>query len=354
MTEKSLKEFDEFLAEVSRKISFYLINPTNINEEKEKFLNNPTVNPIFTYNDLNPKTIKKKNELSAIFEHPSLIGSILDKKRIEYIKKIDMLQTIGTEEFTKHSINVYGIPNNFLIEQAKKLLDVKPEKSKPKMNLDDVKPLFNKAFMAYGFEWQIKEKYMVASAAVTASKKTIFLKKDSRFSMDFVKRLIVHEIGTHALRAENGSLQDFLIFKRGFPGYMGTEEGLAVVNEELAGVLNPFTLKVYAARAIAVNMAMNSSFVEIYNFMRQYFSEKISWRIALRAKRGLADTSKPGGLTKDHLYLDGYFKVKKYIEDGNNIKNLYVGKIGIDDVEIIKKMDIKKPQFLPLNISEVI
>ena len=78
------------------------------------------------------------------------------------------------------------------------------------------------------------------------------------------------------------------------------------------------------------------------------FDEEKSWRITLRAKRGLSDTSEPGGLTKDYLYLDGYYKVKKYIETGHDIKKLYVGKIAIEHVSLVDKMEnIVKPRYLP-------
>jgi len=177
----------------------------------------------------------------------------------------------------------------------------------------------------------------------------LYIKKDAKFSPLIIKRLIAHEVGTHMVRAENGCQQPYTIFKRGFPGYMGTEEGLAVVNEELCGVLNNQTLKVYAGRVIAVYMALTCGFREIYNHLSKNFNKETAWKITLRAKRGLADTSKPGGLTKDYLYLDGYYKVKKYIENGNDINKLYIGKIGIEHIAMVSAIEnIQKPEHLPI------
>lgn len=349
-----LLEFDHFLNEISKKISFYRVNPLNIKEEKKKFFEDKNYNPQFKYADLNEDMKKVKALLEENFINTSIIAGILNQKRIEYIKKIEMLSKIGLHEFTHFAVNVYGLPNDELIEKSQNLLNLEESKQEYNLTTDDVKKVFQEAIDHLGFKWNIVTKSMIASAAVSPSKRTLFIKENSHFSDKFLKRLIVHEIGTHALRAENGYTQKFTIFRRGFPGYMGTEEGLAVMNEEIHGVLNKRTLKVYAGRVIAVNMSLSHSFSDVFKYLTKFFDERTAWRITLRAKRGIADTSKPGGLTKDFLYLDGYYKVKKYLEKGNDITKLYHGKIGIEHVALVDQMDVNAPKYLPKDIEVIV
>ena len=50
------------------------------------------------------------------------------------------------------------------------------------------------------------------------------------------------------------------------------------------------------------------------------------WNLAVRVKRGLKDTSQPGGLFKDQCYLKGaveFLKRRKEI----NFSNLFAGKL---------------------------
>ena len=48
------------------------------------------------------------------------------------------------------------------------------------------------------------------------------------------------------------------------------------------------------------------SFVTLFRDLEKYLDcPERRWTMVLRVKRGLTDTSKPGGLYKDKLYLEG-------------------------------------------------
>lgn len=47
-------------------------------------------------------------------------------------------------------------------------------------------------------------------------------------------------------------------------------------------------------------------------------------------KRGLTDTSKPGGLYKDQLYLEGAVKILS-MRNALNFKSLLCGKLSLED-----------------------
>ena len=53
-------------------------------------------------------------------------------------------------------------------------------------------------------------------------------------------------------------------------------------------------------------MASKMSFVELFNDLERYIDNRMArWKFVIRLKRGLMDTSEPGGLYKDQVYLEG-------------------------------------------------
>ena len=342
-----LKDADEKLNNIGRRISFFAVNPKNESRERKKFFSQRDYEPQFTYESYRTNIDSMIKKLEDIRTDRTLMGNIFKSKKEEHISRFLMLKHRGTEEFTGFSAKVYGKPNKLLAKKAKKLLYSGEEKTRERLDPKEVIEILKSALSVYGFNWEVRQKLMTAQAAVSQSKKQVLIKKGKKFSNDFIKRLITHEIGTHVLRYENGLMQPYMIFASGLPGYFETEEGLAVVNEEKAGVLSRRILKVYAARAIGVQMASDSTFREVYDYMRRFFTKDDAWKIAVRVKRGLSDTSQPGGLTKDHLYLNGYYKVKNYLKKGS-ITKLYYGKVGLNQVRLLDRIPgLAEPKYLP-------
>lgn len=348
MKYRDFKKIDTKLNLIASKISFMVINPTNIWEEKNKFFSQEHYNPQFKYARYRSNLELLKKRLEGMKTDESVFGTILEKQRLYLIKRILMLKNLGREEFTACAADVYGKPSEELVEKAKGMVTMEENDNEAVLNSGEIASLLRDALTKYGLEdWSISEKDMPAMAAVRPHKKALFIKKDALFSKGFIDRLIVHEIGTHVLRSENGRRQPFKIFWRGLPDYLGTEEGLAVVNEELHGYLNKRILRSYIGRVLAIDLGQNYSFNEVFERLSRYFIAESAFNAAVRAKRGISDTSKPGGLTKDYLYLDGYFRVKKYIQEGGTINKLYYGRIGIEHVPLLDDIPgLKKPSVL--------
>ena len=112
-------------------------------------------------------------------------------------------------------------------------------------------------------------------------------------------------------------------------------------------------MKLYAGRAIAAALAIEKSFYDIYEELTKYFPSDLAYRITERTKRGMVDTSKPGGITKGHHYISGLCKVKEYAKN-SDMNLLYVGKISIDDIEevrvLVEKGLLKPSKYLPQGI----
>lgn len=150
--------------------------------------------------------------------------------------------------------------------------------------------------------------------------------------------MIVHEIGTHLVRAYNGSQLPYKIFQTGTPGYILTEEGLAMYNERT--IIDKHDEKFYwpARNLLGVSYALEHNFYDTFQYILALgYTKHQAFKLATRFKRGIGDTSVPGAYTKDIVYFLGERLIRNFIEKQNgDIQDLYLGKIGIDDIENIK------------------
>ena len=115
-----------------------------------------------------------------------------------------------------------------------------------------------------------------------------------------------------------------------------TEEGLAWINAlyntALEKKFKPFLYK-YALYYYSSYLASKMSFVELYNALEKYVDNpKRRWKAVLRVKRGMEDTSQPGGLYKDQVYLEGAWKILKQRKN-IDFRLLYGGKINVEDLD---------------------
>jgi len=169
------------------------------------------------------------------------------------------------------------------------------------------------------------------------------------FSEQRLNMLIVHEIETHVLTAENGNLQPYKIFGRGLAGYLETQEGLAVRNQSI--LCDKDMEKNYwpALSVLAVNEAFNMSFRGVFDFVCSMgFSVDRAFRVAVKVKRGLEDTAIKGAFTKDYLYFKGFKAVKEFESTGGDVKDLYIGKFNLKDLDVVKGIpNLVKAKYLP-------
>lgn len=102
----------------------------------------------------------------------------------------------------------------------------------------------------------------------------------------------------------------------------------------------------------AAFMASKLSFVELFNDLEKYIDSRLNrWRFVLRLKRGLIQTSEPGGLYKDQCYLEG---AVEFLQNRNSLDiiGLFTGKISIEDLnkpkiqKVLNKESIKLPTYV--------
>src|SRR3972149_6612467 len=93
---------------------------------------------------------------------------------------------------------------------------------------------------------------------------------------------------------------------------------------------------------------LETRFPIVWQFLLQYYAEdqETAFTIAVKKKRGLTDTSHPGGFTKDLVYFEGFVDITRFmIANHFPIKELYFGKLSWRDVDRAKELN---PEFKPL------
>ncbi len=358
-TEKELQNIDQELSDIDSKIKLlFHIKPINLMEENTKFLLDPSYNPQFEYKTISFDPNNFYSRLKRLEFPDSPIGILWEKKADEIIRKISLLEALDSPEFTQKSIDLYGCPDERLVQEALHEIRSMPKEFKSGGKIFTAKEagkLFEKAFHDYGLKgWRVKLKADLVSDAIAGKENTILIRESATFSADRLKGTIAHEIETHAFTAMNGALQPHKIFQRGLADYLMTEEGLAVYNQETTESSD--TIKKYwpASSVIGIHEAMKGSFVDVYQKIVELdFGAERAWKVALKAKRGLGDTSQPGAFTKDFVYYKGHKMIKAFVAKGGDLRDLYYGKTNLDDLEIVKKVKgLKKPMYLPAHLRK--
>jgi hypothetical protein len=348
---------------------FSYITPQNVEEEFAKFKKAPkTYAPQLEYKQSDFSGIIKELESMKIpfsFKWGRFFKDVRDQSLI----KAKALQNIGTNKFRTEDI--FGSIEKQTIHHAHKVLKqtslqiiTKKQsllsllRNKAIRNTSTEKVLTSKqlgqilksALTSYNItDWKIVyRKKANAMVSVNPSRKRVIIRANSKFSKRRAKKLVIHEIGTHVLRNINGQNQEFEIFSVGYGKYIITEEGLAKWNERRFKVTNPSFDRLQAIYAIASNIGRTKGFKEVYSFVSKHISnQKKAFQICIRLKRGLSDTSKPGGFLKDFIYLQGELQVQKYFRNGGTIEDIYAGKIPISDISLIEKGILKKGTLFP-------
>lgn len=348
------EKIDDFLYSLDTKAKVInYIKPIKIGLEKRKFLENQEHIPSLKYKALRFNPNEEIDQLENLKLDESPLGTLFKDKKEELLLKFSLIQNIGKESFTEISKKLYGYPTDPEINEAKtflKNIKTQNKESSDLINFDEARKILEDALEGYSLDnWKILAKKNIISSCSTKKNKMILLKKTALFSRLKLEKLICHEIETHLLSTENGSLQPFKIFKFGLKDYLKIQEGLAMYNIEKKLHI-PFSLnQKIASLIIAMSMPEKSLSEIIQTLMNEYnLSAKISFGTALKVKRGVGAENSKGVFTKDYLYYSGYKEIRDFVIKGGDLKDLYIGKVNIKDLELIKKFPfILPPKHLP-------
>ncbi|MDG1477490.1 MAG: DUF1704 domain-containing protein [Vicingaceae bacterium] len=331
------------------------VNPINVKTEKVRFFKSKfTVNPNFKYKPIkiNPYELTKKlHSIDTRKIEDITIRHLYESAITGCIDKVNLLSSIGTDKFLYNSLRYFGRPNKIDMRNAEYVLllpEIKEEKIKAqRFGVDKAKKIFEESFKDYGFKGKIKvDKKVLSTVMVVNSTKTVVLKDGASFSQNELQYLAEHEIGVHMVTTMNAANNKLKIFSVGLPINTRTGEGMAVLSEYLSGNFTMNRLKVLALRVIAVDLMCNGAdFKSCFNTIVQNYKiePNRAYNLVTRVYRG-------GGFTKDYLYLNGFSKLFKFWQEGNDLTPLLVGKTSISFyntiVEMIDRNLIEKPEYI--------
>jgi len=343
-----------------------VFTPTNLELEKKKFFDSDTYEPQFEY-----RIVKNKN--SEILKNLSEVEEIIDvDPRISdfYIKLIeskkeanDLMHSVGNNEaFTEISKRRYGVPSGKLFRNACRVLRGKVDRYNvvnedrldkgEVMKYGEIERVFGVVFNELGLDgWGVSKSMNIAKNGVKVGVKTkqVLVDENIERSKFKLRKTLVHEVGTHVLRAHNGLNSGFEALSRpNLVDYLDVEEGLATWNEYNMGLLTEKWLRNKAAMVYAINIGEDMSFRTLYNSLLGVLPKYSAFDVTYRVKRGMSDTTEPGLYTKDLCYFRGFRKVLKKFETQSNLYALlYAGKIGFKQCEWVEEGLIPKPRIVP-------
>ncbi len=282
------------------------LHPLNLAAEKTKFFQSDTYNPQFHYlRSFSTDELNKYGKPTPEFE--------------EYIKKmIARHQPIHFPTYPQMSTQTFSDAINNLCAQ----LQV---------------PTIPVSFTPH------------QTARIMLTKNGLSVRTPIFLDNQALEGLLNHEIQTHYLRRLNHQNLPVDIVKAQDPIQVKyTEEGLALLHTYLPAP-QPFIKQFVGCYAQII--AQQSSFRSVYNeLIKIGLSEEMAFRFAFKQKRGLEDTSNPGGFSKTHVYVVGASQVAEYFRDNPNLTSLiYLGKISINYLQSFKVIyDQDKVIRLPL------
>lgn len=259
-------------------------------------------------------------------------------------------------EIDPAEINTYPKPKKSLLDLAQRIVD-KAYRFRNEADLDaidgavcsedQVKKTIASFLELHNLQKRLKVVYshsFLTRTSITADK--LKLRLPLEYRRESLIGMLYHEVGTHALRRINYEQQPWYKQKSkfGFDSYLETEEGLAALHS-LIPKSNQLAYR-SALRYLAVAWAQQGSFMDLWNRLVPYVQDQNRrWTIAVRQKRGITDTSQPGGFTKDALYFEGMVTVWRWLREHEyNPTDLYLGKLALADISFAKKLN---PEFSP-------
>lgn len=354
--EKILQNVDRKLAEISSHIHFLaLLKPQNLERIKSLFLKHPTSSPQFSYKplDLDINSMRRElNRMHKAFHHP--LAELMFRKINELEIRLNLIEARGTKEIMDSSIQLYGDVSEIEFLEAHTYVieaNVENDTSEKVSVTHVVKELTDYLKQHHLSGWNVIIQEEATTDMQVNKRGTIFVRKKARISDNRLKSLIVHEIETHVFRHENGILQNYRIFEQGTAGYLETEEGLAIFNQEQLGI--PLGEKKLwgALNVIGIWHGKHMGFLDLFHHLLNTYpiDRETAWRVCVKVKRGLNDTDEHAAFTKDRVYFSGYKKVKSLFDDQGlgGIRQLYIGKIGIEDLDILTPIGPWKVKLLP-------
>lgn len=352
--EEQLLKLDKEIMDIDKKLNILkIITPKNISSEKLKFIESKgTYIPQLEYNEINFNVKELFTKISKI-EIPDIpLSWIFKRKKDEVINKLYFIQAFQDQNI--EGLNYYGkllyweITKENL-EYTTDLIINREEIKKEKefLTIEEIKKYITKFNYIYNINIHLVEKEIGSRFSVKWD--SLLIKNGSLVGKKEMRSVVAHEIETHYLRKINGLKSKYSIFAVGTSDYLITEEGLAIYNQWKFVTKNDAKYYGAAERYCLIDFWLKHSYKEfVQELIKTYNYDYGSvFNYLARLKRWVKDTSKNYIFLKDIIYINWFLQVKKFIENGGNINELYFGKISLQDLA-----EIKKSEFIQFKVDD--
>lgn len=360
---------DKKMYNLHKKLNFTaLLRPQNYQEELEKFLENPyQYNPVFEYKYPNQDSQKDieiliddiKNEIDWLPTNYAIFAKLYTDKLNELKDRLSLIiayRDKNYEEIAKSNRRLFG-------EFSTKLLDVATKKvfenarNNTEITNKILWPVLSIEEIVEEIKSYCKERRLpdisVNISPTTVSRLAVAYKKweahiniseRAKIRKNELKAVLAHEIGVHLRRYLGGKNSWLKLFEYGTGYYLTDEEGLAIYNS-LTALPKWYEKNAMYLKYYLLSQADQLSFSETASLVQSMYPKSTPRDIfgkTARLKRGLIDTSISGiaGTTflKDKVYLDWYYRIKEWIDEGGDKSLLYTWKVKISDLPLIAKI----------------
>lgn len=319
--------------------------------------------------------IEALDALMARIDRGHPLGLWLYKTAWSFRVAAEMLDSIGTPEFTRCSTLLYGRPDYRHPTQdvtnadaARELLQVSAElindRLLPEVPCNIEAPEFARRLRARIDPFFDRDKVEVVldpnlPSKATAGSKRVTLRATAMFSERDLEQLIEHEAFIHTATLLNGKHQPYLTsLGCGAPRTTRTQEGLATFSEIITGAIDINRLRRIALRVVMVERALHGAdFIEVFRgFLEAGQNEVESYRSTARIFRG-GDVRGRECFTKDGAYLAGVLRIHAFIckamQEGRGelLPLLFAGRLTVADTVVLEPYRnnglIVPPRYLP-------
>lgn len=278
-------------------------------------------------------------------EDPTLAFLFRDKRH-ELDKMLTLLAEREKPSFLLGSQQLYGRLEEPLVHLAEGLLASVPAKEEGGPPAETMSPTEFARLARQEIDYY-REQYPDIAAQVVVqddivglivSEGNLYVGTNAHIAVHRAEALIQHEVGTHVLTYYNGKAQPLRQLYCGVPGYEELQEGLAVLAEYLVGGLTPARLRTLAVRVVAVQaLVQGASFTDTFRLLHKKhgFAAHDAFITTMRVYRG-------GGLTKDAIYLKGLARLLAYLQEGNQLEPLLIGKIRENYIPLMQELIYRK------------
>ena len=338
---------DEQLARLGRAFDFLLsLTPVNMEASWQRFRRQDFERPPrLQYRPLTVDVSQAKRQLFSIpverIEDPTMADLFLEKQ-LELDQQLSILAMRGSRRVLHGSMQLFGGVDEALLAEARAIIERIPPGARETGNARPVKAaelvrLAEEELARYreqmpGEDVGVELRDDIASGLMV-SRGRLLVASRWTFPRSRVDALLQHEVGTHLLTYLNGQAQKLQQLSVGLADYDRTQEGLAVLAEYLSGGMSRPRMRWLAGRVFAVRaMVDGATFIEAFRLLLRYgFAQQTAFSIVARVFRG-------GGLTKDAVYLGGVMEVLDYLRAGEPLEDLFVGKISLQHVGIVREL----------------